>query len=212
MIEILLETSKGIIFEKTTTKNRCRVNIKNKDGGYCHMTYRFNKGVTPIFSQYISWENLNCCGGWNYDESYLLTAVQEGKKLCAGIVFGNENDLNQYIEELSDNYLYFCRPPMHNGPHSFYYIDLVRDGAIEDFIDKNEIFRIYDELGITNFNKDLLSQLLKVPIYYFINGETFDYINAGRPEEIIITGLMLGYPLESTAWLLERHKLPASKY
>ena len=34
MAEILLETNKGIIFEKTTTAKRCKVNAKNNDGGY----------------------------------------------------------------------------------------------------------------------------------------------------------------------------------
>ena len=213
MPEILFESNRGVIFEKTATKNRCRVTVKNKDGGFCHMIYRFNKDVKPLSSQYISWENLNCCGGWDYDESYLLTAVQEEKKLGAGIVFNSERERDEYRDSLPDEFMYFCPPPMHNGPYSFYYIDVVRDGAIQDFIDASEVFRVYDELGITNINKKLLSDLLDTPMYYYISGETFKYSSpAKRNEEWVITGLMLGYPLESTAWLLERDAMTATTY
>ena len=211
--EILFESNRGIIFEKATTKNRCRMTVKNKDGGYCHMTYRFNKDVEPISSPYISWENLNCCGGWVCDDSYLLTAVQDGKKLCAGLVFNDEKERDDYRDSLPDGLMHFCRPPMHNGPHSFHYIDVVRDGAIRDYIDTDEIFHVYDGLGITNINKKLLSDLLALPMYYFISGETFDYTSPDkRPEECVVTGLMLGYPLESTAWLLEQDRMPATNY
>ena len=49
-------------------------------------------------------------------------------------------------------------------------------------------------------------------MFYFINGETFNYRQPQKPEEWIITGLILGYPPESTAWLLEKDNLPTTKY
>jgi hypothetical protein len=203
MVEILLETSLGVIFEKTATRNRCRVTVKNKDGGLTHMTYRFKRGAEPISSPYISWENLNCCGGWHCDESYLLTAVQEGKKLCAGITFNNESEPVKYRDSLPDEYPHYCRPPMHNGPYTFHCIDVVRKGAITDYIDEGEVFRAYGELGIANFNRERLSGLLRTPMLRLVCG-AFDYANPKTPEELITTGLLLGYPPESTAWLLER--------
>jgi hypothetical protein len=45
---------------------------------------------------------------------------------------------------------------------------------------------------------------MAAPMLDLINGEAFDYGNPRRPEDLLITGLLLGYPLESTAWLLER--------
>ena len=90
MAEILLETNRGIIFEKTETKNRCKVSVKNMDGSHTHMNYRYKKTDKTFLSPYISWENLNCVNGWEFDETYLLTAVQEGKKLCAGICFNSK--------------------------------------------------------------------------------------------------------------------------
>ena len=41
---------------------------------------------------------------------------------------------------------------MHYGPYSFYSIDIVRDGAIRDFIDTDKIYRVYSGLGITTIN------------------------------------------------------------
>jgi hypothetical protein len=204
MPEILLETSLGVVFEKTATKNRCKVAVKSKDGKYSFMTYRFKNGAEPISSPYISWENLNCCGGWHCDKSYLLTAVQEGKKLCAGITFNDENGWTDYIGSLSDEYPYYCRPPMHNGPYTFYYIDVVRKGAIADYIDEGAIFGAYGKLGITGFSIDRLSGFLETPMIRLVSDGAFDYGNPKTQEEMITTGLLLGYPLESTAWLLER--------
>jgi len=214
MSEILLETNKGIIFEKVTIKNRCKVTVKNKDDGFCHMVYRFNKDVKPLSSKYISWENLNCCNGWAFDRSYLLAAVQKGKKLCAGILFDSEKEQKDYEAGIADNddYVYYSKPPMTNGPHTTYYIDIARDGAISDFINTDEVLRVYDELGITNFNKKLVCDLITMPMWYMINGETFDYRQPCRSEEYIMIGLMLGYPLESTASLLEKHQFPATVY
>ena len=204
MPEILLETSSGVVFVKTATKNRCKVAVMNKDGSCTHMVYRFRNGVEPIASPYISWENLNCCGGWHCDEGYLLTAVQEGKKLCAGITFNEESSLNDYIAGLSEEYPYYCRPPMHNGPYTFYNIDVVRKGAIRDYISEGAVFIAYDKLGITGIRKEPLSGLLGTPMAQLICGCSFDYTNPKTPEELITAGLLLGYPLESTAWLLER--------
>jgi hypothetical protein len=205
MIEILLETNRGVIFEKTSTKNRCKVAVKNKGDGFTHMVYRFKNGVEPISSPYISWENLNCCDGWVFDKSYLLTAVQGGKKLCAGITFDNEGDLAGYIGGLTDEHLYFCRPPMQNGARTFYYhcIDVVRKGAVTDYIEMGAVLRTYGKLGIANFNPERLSELLRIPMIQLVSS-TFDYANPKTPEELITAGLLLGYPLESTAWILER--------
>ena len=211
MTEILLENNKGIVFEKTATKNRCKVNVKNKDSGYIHMTYRFKKDVAPISSPFISWENLNCCGGWSYDKSYLLTAVQDGKKLCSGIYFSTQKELDDYKSNLPNEYVHFCRTPMVNGPHTVFYIDVARHGAIRDFISPDDVMNTYAMLGVKNFNEKLLSEFLAQPLYDWISSETFDYGLPKSPEEFILTGLMLGYPLESTAWLLERDKMVATK-
>jgi len=211
LAEILLETNKGIVFEKTVTKNRCKVNVKNKDSDHIHMTYRFKKGVVPLSSPFISWENLNCCGGWCYDESYLLSAVQDGTKLCAGIHFRTQEELDDYKSALSDKYVYYCRPPMVNGSRTVFYIDVAREGAVHDFISPDDVMNVYSLLGIKNFNNKLLSEFLALPLYDCVSSKTFDYGSPRSPEEFILTGLMLGYPLETTAWLIEKHKMIATK-
>jgi hypothetical protein len=205
MIEIILETNRGVVFEKTTSKNRCNVTIKNKNGSHTHTVYRFNNIAEPFASPFISWENLNCCNGWIHDESYLLTAVQNGRKLCSGITFDNENSLTEYINHLNNEYPYYCPPPMLNGAHTFYYhyIDVVREGAIRDYIDGDSVFRTYDKLGIRNFDKEIVSRYMGTTMLELVSGK-LDYSNPKTPEELIATGLLLGYPLESTAWLLEQ--------
>ncbi len=92
MKNIVFESSDGIVFEKTSYKNgRCKLAVRNKSGGSPHMIYRY-RDIPGVQSPYINWDNLNCCGGWKYDESYLYTAVQRGKKLFAGASFNIYSD------------------------------------------------------------------------------------------------------------------------
>ena len=87
MPKIIFESNTGVIFEKTEYKNgRCKVDVKGKTRNNLLLTYRF-KNLPEFQSPYLSWENLNCCGGWECDESYLYTAVQQGKKLFSAITF-----------------------------------------------------------------------------------------------------------------------------
>ena len=89
------------------TKNRCIVSVKNKDNGFIHMTYRCINNIELLLSPYISWDNLNFCAGWNADMNYLLTAVQNETKLCAGIVFNFEEELFNNHNNFSDEYKFF---------------------------------------------------------------------------------------------------------
>ena len=87
MAIILHENSHGIKIERTDFKRRSQVKVISyrDDDQHTHRTYRFNKTSNSFSSPFMSWENLDCCGGWAFDEKYLTHAVQDGKKLYAGI-------------------------------------------------------------------------------------------------------------------------------
>ena len=90
MKQLLFQSSLGIQFNKEVSKRLCTVKVQTKTGKRAYTLRRYtypNVGLS-VASPFLSWENLNCCNGWAYDESYLLTAVQEGKKLYAGTLFG----------------------------------------------------------------------------------------------------------------------------
>ena len=202
MKEVIFESNKGIIFEKTTPSNggKTVVRVKNKDNNFLHKKYVFKSGVEELKSPYISWENLNCCNGWTYDEEYLLTAVQKGKKLCSGLTFDTEDECNDYISKITDDFLY--RAFTTNGwSITFYHVDIVRKGSIQDYIGAKEVLCKYKELNVENISTKKVRKLLSKPMIELIS-ETFDYANPCSIEEYIATGLLLGYPLESTAGLV----------
>jgi len=203
---ILFESSNGIVFELTTYKKRCKVAVKS--GAYNCRIYRFNN--VPFFeSPYMSWENLNCCNGWSYDESYLLTAVQEGKKLCAGITFNDAESVREYCDNLSDEYLFYEYEPRKNAIGYWYSVDVFRKGCLSDYYSIDDVLAAYEKHdALYLVDNDMVKNIASRPILDLINGSVefdygkYSYGQAIYTEDTIITGLLLGYPLESTASLI----------
>lgn len=154
---------------------------------------------------------MNCCGGWIYDEKYLLSAVQKSKKLCSDIYFPNERKMLEYIDKLSDDYQYYCEPPRFKDIQAFNVI-VTRKGKIDNYINIDEVLNTYYKLGRYCFNPTYLIKFLQNPMIELMSRKInrikyrskFDFANPESPEDYITTGLLLGYPLESKAWLLER--------
>jgi hypothetical protein len=191
-----------VAFMRSDTVRRSKVNVKS-EAGYNHRIYRFKKIPEPYQSPYISWANLNCCGGWTFDKSYLLTAVQEGKKLCAGITTTDETAFHAYLDNLSGEYPHFCPPPTHGWQCTNYHIDVTRKGCIGDYIDLGAVRETYLALEIDFLDFKIISEYANKPMIHLLDGTVdFDYVNPKSDEQCAVTGLLLGYPLESTAALL----------
>jgi hypothetical protein len=212
MPEILLETSAGFVFEKTVNKNnRCKVAVKHKSGS-TSMTYRF-RDVPGLDSQYVGWDNLNCCDGWVYDESYLHTAVQLGKKLYAGFSFSRKTDVEETISDLQNGLPEDCvlgqEEPSEHANENFTNYFICKTGTIADYISLDEVFAAYDRLGVVidGGAVNRITELCHVPLPQFAgNSAPFQYGYAHNGVELVVTGLLLGYPLETTAYLIERSR------
>lgn len=232
MPEIIFESNKGVVFEKTVYKNgRCRLAVRDKERGRVHMSYRYTDA--PGFSSpYLNWDNLNCCDGWEYDKTYLYTAVQRGKKLFADIVFDMfdedyaeqvkahhslpvERDAVEIIERLKEELPPGCvmgsgGSDIQRNKSRLRNIYICRDGTIADCIDAGEVFDAYGRFGIA-INGDIQDKILKVcdvPLTDFIVSNpargVHDIYNPRYPSQLIISGLLFGYPIETTAALIER--------
>jgi hypothetical protein len=203
--KVIFKSKKGIIFERTDFKNRSRVNVRS--GDYNHRIYRFNNTHgTEFESPYVSWENLNCCNGWQYEEEYLKTAVQENKKICAGISFDNKEELNDYIENLDREKYDYIDVSWDNGLYRFHLIDLVRKGSLSDYYDLKEVFKFYKLMGLDwdYVDSDRFDEFFQADLFDLINGDKdYKYSDIDKDlAETIITGLLLGYPLETTASII----------
>ena len=221
MAEIIFESDHGVVIEKTAYKNgRCKVAVKNKDGGGNHMIYRY-KNTPGLESQYISWENLNHCGGWNSSDTYLQTAVQRGKKLYAGftITYSDAVGFDSMSTSIAilkgnlpDDCIFGDEKPSDttNGPYTFRHFYVCKTGSISDYIDLDDVVAVYGWMGIhlTVGDVNKIQERCTVPLERFADRTArFDYANANSGIELVVCGLLLGYPLESTAWLIERDGL-----
>lgn len=193
---VLFTNPLGITIERTDYKNRSKVKVSNN--GYNLKTYRFNN-VECFESPYISWQNLDQCNGWNTSEEYLHTAVQNGTKLFASIVHTDDVSF-----EATDDVVVDTRKHGWLKDHSYTHIS--RKGCLSDYYDLDAVFAHYSRLGIylTGWDKDEIREFCQVELSVFgTDDRPMDYLNNTEISHIIVTGLLLGYPLETTTSIIE---------
>ena len=156
----------------------------------------------------LSWQNLSyICGG--YDEKNILPRlVVEGKKLVSNVVLKNE-DL--YSDFKNDN-VELVKNKGKNGYIDYYFI---AKGKLRDYFNFEEIIEHYNKL--TNvFNNDEfydveenlreLKHAFNYDIKDLIIGKFKGYDWCSPDDcydwQFVLTGLLLGYPLESTASII----------
>ena len=212
MKQLLYQSSLGIQFNKEVSKGQCMVKVQTKTGkrAYTLKRYTYPNVELSVSSPFLSWENLNCCNGWIYDEDYLLTAVQEGRKLYAGctIWLHPPVDLEKAearLEEIRATLPDTClagREMVMNESFFPYYI--CRRGSLKDYFDLEQVLEDYRKMGIVLSAQDqaMFFHLGGIELAQFATGKPMCYFRCASDAELMATGLLLGYPLESTASLL----------
>lgn len=206
---VLHENSRGIQAVRLDYTKRSKVIFVKEN--YAFRAYSFNR-VTPAYeSPYLSWANLDCCGGWAYDESYLHTAVQNKQKLYAGCYFysnqyGTPERTRQAIEGMLQSLPSDCvggyEPAQTDRVISFY---ICRKGCLADYFDIDAVLDYYERLGlrVNEFIRRNVRYIATFEICSFGQPDPpVDYLSTYDPVSAIITGLLLGYPIESTASFL----------
>lgn len=195
MTSVLFTNPIGITIERTDYKNRSKVRVHNN--GYHLRTYRFNN-VPEFESPYISWQNLDQCGGWATRNDYLKTAVQNGTKLFAGIVHQESESF-----DCSDDVVVITKPHWWEGHCETH---ICRKGCLSDYYDLDAVLAHYSRLGIdlTVDEVERIHEFCNIELSVFATDQApFDYGNVETLEDLVVTGLLLGYPLESTAFIIE---------
>lgn len=205
-IRTLFISGNNIKFERRDFKKRSEVKVINEPINYTLHTYRFNNIELDYDTKYMNWANMNCCNGWEYDRAYLKTAVQNDCKLYAGIhvtpeefeilksksekgiIYGKEKDC---IENIDTKNYYICK-----------------EGKVSDYIDVEVVFSIYEKLGIIipNKAKEIILDMAQEEIYKYSsenNKFKLDYANAYDICDLVFTGMLLGYPIETTVSIIE---------
>ena len=212
---VLFESNEGVRFTRKDFKKRSQIAVRWFDGSYI-MDYRINN--VPLYNHpLLSWENLNCCNGWKYDEEYEKTAVQRGLKPAATIVrWDSYVDLAEAEKEKAE--VWHDPDTAWNERCTRYYTIVTRKCCLKDLFDVDTIVDAYRKHDVNICKKDLepwfnrpIMELMRLwhENEFFIEGlATQPATSLQRLKyNFIITGLMLGYPIESTAGLLYRHGL-----
>ena len=224
MSELLHQNSKGVKIVREDYKKRSQVKVFSEFQGkrYILRSYRFNQIPDRFDSPFCSWANLDCCGGWASDDTYLDTAVQEGRKLYDGraehLRSSYSPDLPSMDEALQEFQKMAEGLPAgvtagieesgRENAEGFLYTFICREGKIEDYFDINDVFEFYGKLGLNlpQYVSAQVNELCGIEIKAFGGDKPpFIYYQADSPIELITTGLLLGYPLESTASILCGH-------
>lgn len=193
-LKVLYKNSKGIQIVRTDYKNRTKVCVLGLDGSTIR-TYRFNN-VPEYKHPYLSWENLDHCNGWISDDTYLLTAVHDGKKPAAEYTVIDEPVPN--IKQDKNVETYYTSGPFY-GNRTRNQVYIARTCSLNDLFDIDSIIDAYKKHDVY-LNKEDLMPYMEKPIMDLMK-ENF-FINQASDVETVITGLMLGYPIESTASIL----------
>lgn len=88
----------------------------------------------------------------------------------------------------------------------YLYTYICRRGKIKDYIDLDAVFSFYEKLGlvIPDGARAEVEHYCDCEIKTFgTSNAPFDYSNAVAGVELITTGLLLGYPIESTVSIIQ---------
>lgn len=155
-------------------------------------------------SPYLSWYNLICCSN-NYGPipvvDYMNYAVQKNKKLAATVYPKTAEEYMQMIGTVGDEY--YCYP-YHTREYQ-YMLYVSRKGSLSDYFDLDQILSVYGACGI-ELDAEKMKKYFQKELSYFGNEEECEIQlhDCLGQEELAVTGLLFGYPVESTVALLKK--------
>ncbi|MCD8134362.1 MAG: hypothetical protein LUE19_11020 [Clostridiales bacterium] len=188
------------------------------DGVTITLTYEFRRsGAEPVVckriffpvraeyeSPWLSWYNLICCSN-NYGPipvvSYMNESVQNGKKLAATIYPESGDDYMRILAEVGDTF--YCYP-YHVQEYEFM-LYISRKGTLGDYFDLEEILAVYDSCEV-HLDREKMLDFFGRELSWFGHEEEcpIELHNCLGEEELAVTGLLFGYPVESTVALIRR--------
>ena len=194
-------------FVRTDFTKRSMIKVIDTAGNI-DATFRFNN-VPPFEHQYLSWENGNA--DITNDVEYQFNAVQQHKRLVA-----ESYHYKSGVKELTDlqkNIMHIVRQFQDVGirisnrsdevddfgePFTFIALRICRKGKLSDFFDINEIIGAYSKhdisLSAENLKPYFETSLLDIAGDKF---GSYDLFDPKTTEEIVVSGLILGYPIET---------------
>ncbi len=165
--------------------------------------FRFPKCAERVKSGLLSWYNLICCSN-NYGPvpvvDYMNYSVQNGKKLAATVY---PKDATEYSRILAGTESYNVLP--YNVEEYGYELYISRTGTLADYFDFDEIMQVYEDCGV-KLDRDKMRDYFGRSLGWFGNLSEcpVNTLECGSFEDLAVTGLLFGYPVESTVAVIKQ--------
>ncbi len=196
------------IFKKDFKKTEHKMYINN---GHLMITYKYPKVKREFSSPMLNDENMHLAGGWNFesksDDKTLLNRVINKKKPSGFIVEEDISKIKEVQEKANKAGLETKINEEKRNDQTYYELGFTQKGTFGDHFDIDALVKDYEKYWNPH-NKDFV-----LPMDDFINTDqlkglkdkklssflSFDYGKTDKSsEDNIITGLLLGYPIETT--------------
>lgn len=188
--------------------SRNNIEVMKIYGGRLFLKYRFPKPDNFFAHEMISWENLLfTIGGARTTEVKQVIA----RKKPMGFYTANKSNISSTIRLLKKNNIpHAMGKKWINGPYELFEVGCCVNGKIGETFDLEEIAYFYEQLfshdGLSielikerEEKRSIKERLLELGDYKFTDFLSgWDYANPSGIFELIKTGLLLGYPIEST--------------
>lgn len=107
----------------------------------------------------------------------------------------------EYIDNIDENKYNFVDYSWEEGPTWKFELDIARKGRLSDYYEYSKVMNFYKKIDFPMELIDIerFDELFYSDINELLNGYLwFNYRNNISAADYMITGLLLGYPLEST--------------
>lgn len=185
------------------------------NNGHVLSRYKYPRVEYLFDTPMMRWQNLYFCGGYDVStengestgsDDLLIDAVIDGLKPI-GFIVVEKSEACKYIKKAIDKGIeYYVNP---HFKEDYCEIGLANRGKLRDHFNFDNLIETYDlfsnALGydlILQDDKEWLSHMFSLELSDFICG--FDYSRSGKNDcENVLTGLLLGYPIESTVAFMD---------
>lgn len=214
----LFEDNENIITSNIIDGNIICTLLKRKNGIITRDYFYNNK--EEYKHPKLSWQNLAyICRGYD-EETVLPLLVFEGKKLVANVISDKEIEYEKMPDVMKNKVIFFKEKTKYGNYNDYYFC---AKGKLKDYFDLNEVLNAYnnhtnffkyieeydldqegERNGFIKYYYEKLKNAFNYDIVDLIKGELSGYEWASPKEDwqLTLTGLLLGYPIESTASLL----------
>ncbi|TFG18612.1 MAG: hypothetical protein EU529_17250 [Promethearchaeota archaeon] len=191
------------IFKRTYSKTQDILFINN---GYLMARYKYPRIKPKFNSPMLNAFNLHLCGGWRWTnmdvKKEILNRVIKGLKPMGDIVdkSGDIVKISEILEK--EGVTYKITPHSWKGHEN---IRFCRNGKIEEIFDIEALLADYCDYYATivgEFEDEYQNFMLKISDHKLSDFLNFNISTPELDSDVIITGLILGYPVWSTVYVM----------